>query len=185
MLCVQAHRIDSGLSDEEHTLRPDVHELYRRIKDIATDVSRLSHRLHSSELDFLGLSAAAERLCRDFANQHGIDMDYQIRNVPSRLDSGKSLCFYRVLQEALQNVAKHSRATRVVVELLGKDNQLNLKVTDNGSGFEVDKVRFESGLGLVSIRERLNLVGGWHTIHSNIGQGTTLAASVSIAAPAK
>jgi PAS domain S-box-containing protein len=185
LLCVQAHRIDSGLSDEEHTLRPDVHELYRRIKDIATDVSRLSHRLHSSELDFLGLSAAAERLCRDFANQHGIDMDYQIRNVPSRLDSGKSLCFYRVLQEALQNVAKHSRATRVVVELLGKDNQLNLKVTDNGSGFEVDKVRFESGLGLVSIRERLNLVGGWHTIHSDIGQGTTLAASVSIAAPAK
>jgi PAS domain S-box-containing protein len=185
LLCVQAHRVDSGLSDEEHTLRSDVHELYRRIKEIATDVSRLSHRLHSSELDFLGLSAAADRLCRDFANQHGIDMDCQIRNVPSRLDGGKSLCFYRVLQEALQNVAKHGHATRVVVELLGKDNQLILKVSDNGSGFEVDKVRFESGLGLVSIRERLNLVGGRHTIHSKIGQGSTLTASVSISAPPK
>ena len=160
LLCIQAQRIDSGLSDEERTTRADVHELYKRIKEIATDVSRLSHRLHSSELDFLGLSAAADRLCRDFANQYGIDMDCQIRSVPSRLDSGKSLCFYRVLQEALQNVAKHSHATRVVVELSGKDSQLTLKVSDNGSGFEVDKVRFESGLGLVSIRERLNLVGG-------------------------
>ncbi len=185
LLCVQAQRVDSGLSDEEHTTRADVHELYRRIKEIAIDVSRLSHRLHSSELDFLGLSAAADRLCRDFANQYGIDMDCQIRNVPSRLDSGKSLCFYRVLQEALQNVVKHSHATRVVVELSGKDNQLTLKVSDNGSGFEVDKARFESGLGLVSIRERLNLVGGRHTIHSKIGYGTTLTASVSIAAPAK
>jgi signal transduction histidine kinase len=112
-------------------------------------------------------------------------MDSQIIIFPSRLDSGKSLCFYRILQEALQNVAKHSHATRVVVELLGKDSQLTLKVSDNGSGFEVEKVRFESGLGLVSIRERLNLVGGRHTIHSKVGQGTTLTASVSIAAPAK
>jgi PAS domain S-box-containing protein len=185
LLCVQAQRVDSGLSDEEHTTRADVHELYRRIKEIATDVSKLSHRLHSSELDFLGLSAAAERLCRDFASQYGIDMDYQIRNVPSRLDSGKSLCFYRVLQEALQNVAKHSHATRVVVELSGKDNQLNLKVNDNGAGFEIDKIRFESGLGLVSIRERLHLVGGRYSIASKTGQGTTLTASVAIPTPAK
>jgi PAS domain S-box-containing protein len=185
LLCVQAQRIDSGLSDEEHTTRADVHELYKRIKEIATDVSKLSHRLHSSELDFLGLSAAAERLCRDFANQHGIDLDYHITNVPPRLDSGKSLCFYRVLQEALQNVAKHSHATRVVVELLGKENQLILKVSDNGSGFEIDKVRFESGLGLVSIRERLHLIGGRYTLTSKIGHGTTLTASVAIPSPAK
>jgi signal transduction histidine kinase len=111
-------------------------------------------------------------------------MDYQIKNVP-RLDSGKSLCFYRVLQEALQNVAKHSRAMRVVVELFGRDNQLTLKVHDNGIGFDIDKVRFESGLGLVSIRERLNLVGGRYTLTSRAGRGTTLTASVSISSAAK
>jgi PAS domain S-box-containing protein len=185
LLCVQAQRVESGLSDEDRTIRADVHELYKRIKEIATDVSKLSHRLHSSELDFLGLPAAAERLCRDFANQHGIDMDYQIKNVPPRLDSGKSLCFYRVLQEALQNVAKHSRATRVVVELFGRENQLTLKVNDNGTGFDIDKVRFESGLGLVSIRERLNLVGGRYALTSRTGQGTTLTASVSISTAPK
>lgn len=183
ILCVQAQRVDSGVSDEEHTTHSDVHELYRRIKEIAVDVSKLSHRLHSSELDFLGLSAAAERLCRDFANQYGIDLDYQIRNIPPRLDSAKSLCFYRILQESLQNVAKHSGATRVVVEMNGKGNELILKIVDNGVGFDLEKVRFASGLGLVSMRERLNLIGGRLELVSQEGHGTRLVASVAFPNP--
>ena len=180
ILCVQAQRIDSGVSDEEHTTHSDVHELYRRIKEIAVDVSKLSHRLHSSELDFLGLSAAAERLCRDFANQYGIDLDYQIKKVPPRLDSAKSLCFYRILQESLQNVAKHSRATRVVVELHANARELMLRVDDNGIGFDLESVRFASGLGLVSMRERLKLIGGRLEIKSEEGHGTHLVATVVI-----
>ncbi len=180
LLCVRAQRVDSGVSDEEHTTQSDVHELYRKIKEIAVDVSKLSHRLHSSELDFLGLSAAAERLCRDFANQYGIDLDYQIRTIPPRLDGAKSLCFYRILQEALQNVAKHSQATRVVVELHARGSQLILKIEDNGIGFDLEKVRFASGLGLVSMRERLNLIGGRLELVSQEGQGTSLVALVPI-----
>ncbi len=180
ILCVQAQRIDSGVSDEEHTTHNDVHELYRKIKEIAVDVSKLSHRLHSSELDFLGLSAAAERLCRDFGNQYGIDLDYQIKNIPPRLDGAKALCFYRILQESLQNVAKHSRATRVVVELNGKGNTLILKIVDNGVGFDLEQARFASGLGLVSMRERLNLIGGKLEIVSQDGLGTRLVAAVAI-----
>jgi PAS domain S-box-containing protein len=180
ILCVQAQRVDSGVSDEEHTTHSDVHELYRRIKEIAVDVSKLSHRLHSSELDFLGLSAAAERLCRDFANQYGIDLDYQIKKVPPRLDSAKSLCFYRILQESLQNVAKHSRATRVVVELHANAKELILRVDDNGIGFDLESVRFASGLGLVSMRERLKLIGGRLEINSEVGHGTHLVAAVVI-----
>jgi PAS domain S-box-containing protein len=180
ILCVRAQRVDSGVSDEENTTRGDVHELYRMIKDIAVDVSKLSHRLHSSELDFLGLSVAAERLCRDFANQYGIDLDYQIKNIPSRLDGAKSLCFYRILQESLQNVAKHSGATRVDVELHAKANALILKIVDNGVGFDLEKARFASGLGLVSMRERLNLIGGRLEINSKEGNGTRLVATVAI-----
>jgi PAS domain S-box-containing protein len=180
ILCVQAQRIDSGVSDEELTTQSDVHELYRKIKEIAVDVSKLSHRLHSSELDFLGLSAAAERLCRDFGNQYGIDLDYQIKNVPPRLDGAKSLCFYRILQESLQNVAKHSGATSVVVELNGKGSELVLKIADNGVGFDLEKVRFASGLGLVSMRERLKLIAGRLEITSEEGRGTRLVAAVAI-----
>jgi PAS domain S-box-containing protein len=184
LLCAHAQRIDSGVSDQENTARADAHELYRKIKDIAVDVSKLSHRLHSSELDFLGLASAADRLCRDFAGQYGLNMDWQINDVPPQFDRAKSLCFYRVLQESLQNVAKHSRATRVLVELFGKGNELTLKVVDNGIGFEVASIRFGSGLGLVSMRERLNLVGGSFEITSGEGHGTILTAKVAISVAA-
>ena len=184
LLCAHAQRVDSGVAEQENTARADVHELYRKIKDIAVDVSKLSHRLHSSELDFLGLSSAADRLCRDFASQYSIDMDCQINNLPSQFDRVKALCFYRILQESLQNVVRHSRATRVLVELFGKGNEVTLKVVDNGIGFEVSSVRFGSGLGLVSMRERLNLVGGSLEITSREGHGTILTAKVAISAAA-
>ena len=178
LICVQAQRLDSGVADEEHTTRSDAHELYRKIKVLASDISKLSHRLHSSELSFLGLAAAADRLCRDFANQYGIDVDYQPKSLPSTLDSAKSLCLYRVLQEALQNVVKHSHASRVTVEFQTIDNELGLKVRDNGEGFDVEKTG--SGLGLLSMRERLNFVGGRFGITSKRGSGTRVTASVPL-----
>lgn len=180
LLCVQAHRVASGKSDQGETTRTEAHELYNKTKEIATAVSKLSHRLHSSELDCLGLSVAAERLCRDFEHQSGIVVDCEMKNVPQKLDKEKALCLYRVLQEALQNVAKHSGAKRAEVELEARKNQLILRVNDNGVGFDLDLARFDSGLGLISIRERLNLVGGRLKLTSKVGSGTTLAASVLI-----
>ena len=178
LICVQAQRLDSGLADEEHTTRSEIRELYKRIKTLASDISKLSHRLHSSELTFLGLSVAGERLCRDFANQYGIDVDYHADPLPSTLDSAKSLCLYRVLEEALQNVAKHSHATRVTVEIKALENELALKVRDNGHGFDVEKTG--PGLGLLSMRERLNFVGGRFAITSTRGTGTLVTAFVTI-----
>ena len=180
LLCIQAQRVDSGEAQEEHTDRDDVHELYEKIKIIASDISKLSHRLHSSELNFLGLGVAAERLCRDFQVQSGIDIQFTAKNLPSKLDSGKSLCLYRVLQEALQNVVKHSHATRALVDLQNKKDELILKVSDNGKGFDTDSFDFGQGLGLMSVRERLNLVGGLFALSSKTGSGTTLTASVRI-----
>jgi PAS domain S-box-containing protein len=178
LICVQAQRLDSGVADEEHTTRSDVHDLYRRIKVLTSDVSKLSHRLHSSELSFLGLATAAERLCRDFGNQYGIDIDYQAKSLPSNLDSARSLCVYRVLQEALQNVTKHSHASRVIVEMQTLENELVLKVRDNGEGFDVENAG--SGLGLLSMRERLNFVGGRFAITSKRGSGTKVTANVPL-----
>jgi PAS domain S-box-containing protein len=180
LLCVQAQRIESRIADEEHPARADVHDLYRRIKVLSTDISKLSHRLHSSELAFLGLTVAAERLCRDFAGQYGIDVDYQPKSMPQSLDSAKSLCMYRVLQESLQNVGKHSRASLVVVKLQVSGTELVLEVTDNGVGFDIGSAGFQSGLGLLSMQERLNLVGGRFTINSKVGAGTKVTAVASL-----
>jgi len=180
LLCVQAQRIASGKSEPSNAPRNEAHDLHRRVKDIATDVSKLSHRLHATELDFLGLAPSAERLCHDFSNQYGLPVDFTSKNVPPKLDINKTRCFFRVLQEALQNVAKHSRATHVTVQLEKASNQLVLNVIDNGIGFDTEKVRFGSGFGLVSIRERLRLVGGRFTLTSRSGESTTLAAFVPV-----
>lgn len=180
LLCVQAQRIESRIADEEHPARADVHDLYRRIKVLSTDISKLSHRLHSSELAFLGLTVASERLCRDFAGQYGIDVDFQPKPMPQTLDSAKSLCMYRVLQEALQNVGKHSRASLVVVKLQVVGTELILEISDNGVGFDIEKEGFQSGLGLLSMQERLNLVGGRFAIISKVGSGTKVTANASL-----
>jgi PAS domain S-box-containing protein len=180
LLAVYAQHIDSGASDAEGTTHSDVHELHKRIKDIATKVSNLSHRLHSSELEFLGLTIATDRFCRDFAKHYGIEIDYSIKDVPRGLDKGVALCFYRVIQESLQNVARHSKATAVFLQLTGNADKLQLEVRDDGVGFDAKKISYVSGLGLVSMRERMHLIGGTFSIHSKPGQGTRLEASVAL-----
>jgi PAS domain S-box-containing protein len=177
ILSVRAQILESGISDHEQ--HAEMHDLYKAIQEIALDVSKLSHRLHASELTFLGLVAAVERLCRDFASLRAIDVDYQVRGIPD-LDATKSLCFYRILEEALQNVGKHSRATSVAIELLSLNNELVLKIVDNGIGFEPENVRVKAGLGLVSIRERLRLIDGKLEIISGEGRGTCLIATAAI-----
>jgi len=180
LLSVQAQRMDSGASEAEHTAQSDVHELYRRIKETATNVSNLSHRLHSSELEFLGLGSAVERLCRDFSRQYGIDLEYAVKDVPKQIVGGSSLCFYRVIQEALQNIAKHSHATHVELELVHRNGELSLKVSDNGRGFATKSPADNCGLGLLSMKERMNLIGGRFHLSSKMGQGTKIEATVAL-----
>jgi PAS domain S-box-containing protein len=176
LLAIRAQRIDSGEAEAEGTAKADIHDLHRKIKEIATKVSELSHQLHSSELEFLGLTVATERLCREFARQYGIDVDYQVKSVP-RLDSKVALCFYRIIQECLRNIGKHSKAKRVGLELVGKPNRLQLTVTDDGIGFEPSG-HHGTGLGLLSMRERINLIGGHLMIRSVPGKGTKVTASL-------
>lgn len=178
LICVQAQRLDSGTAEEEQTTHSDVHELYRRMKVLSADISTLSHRLHSSELTFLGLAIAGERLCLDIASQYAIDVDCRIKPLPSNLDSAKSLCLYRVMEEALQNAVKHSHARQVSVQLEARGSELALTVADNGDGFEFEKANL--GLGLLSMRERLHLVGGRFTILSKPGSGTKVVAHVAV-----
>jgi signal transduction histidine kinase len=180
LLALHAQRIDSGASEAQGTTHHDVHELHKRITEVATKVSNLSHRLHSSELEFLGLTIAADRFCRDFSRCYGIDVEYVVKDVPQDLDKGVALCFYRLIQESLQNVAKHSNAKSVLFRLTGGSDQLRLEVRDKGIGFDAKHVPYDSGLGLVSMRERMNLIGGTFSIRSKPGQGTTVEASVAL-----
>jgi PAS domain S-box-containing protein len=176
LLGIQMQRADrpvSGASDRSH---PSVQALSGKLQEIGTQVSQLSHQLHSSELEFLGLAVAVKSLCREFSEEYQIAVNCLCISVPDKLDNDISLCFLRVTQEALHNIAKHSHAARVQVLLVGTSSRLMLTIRDDGMGFDVDRLRPAAGLGLISMRERLHLIGGDFAISSEPAHGTRIEA---------
>lgn len=161
--------------------QPSIVDLCAKVKDIGVQVSRLSHQLHSSELEFLGLAVAIKSLCREFAEQYHIPVHCSCSEIPQQMDNDAALSLLRVVQEALHNVAKHSQSTVVMVELRRVRDDLVLTISDNGLGFDPNRARSARGLGLVSMRERIHLIGGHFEISSRPGEGTKIQARVSLA----
>jgi PAS domain S-box-containing protein len=166
-----------NLSTEERA--PKIEELRKEVVDLAKDVHAISHRLHPARLDYLGLAEAAAALCQEMSNQSGIEIILHTDRVPRGLSRRKIVCLYRVLQEALQNAIKHSRAMKVEVLLRRKVDQLDLTVNDAGIGFDL-KTTQGRGLGLVSMKERLKSVKGNLAITSEPKLGTTIHAWVPL-----
>ena len=119
-------------------------------------------------------------LCAEFARQYRITIDFQNGNVPDNLSSEIAHAFLRVLQESLNNVAKHSGAARVDVRLRASNGHINLMVTDSGKGFDVKRAYVGGGLGLESMRERMRLLDGVLVLRSKPKRGTTIHASVPL-----
>jgi signal transduction histidine kinase len=157
-----------------------IEQARRRIFDISKDVQSLSHRLHSSKLEYLGIATAAKSFCRELSDQHKVRIEFTHSDVPHNLPSEVSLALFRVLQEALQNGVKHSHAQDFKVELRGTPDEIQLTVRDPGAGFNQREALGSRGLGLVSMRERLQLVDGTMVIESEPGRGTTILARVPI-----
>jgi signal transduction histidine kinase len=130
--------------------------------------------LHSSELEYLGLSVAITQLCREFSEQYSINVACACTNIPTQLDNEIALTLLRVVQESLHNIAKHSNARDVEVSVTGASGNLTLNVRDNGVGFDNHQPRAGAGLGLISMRERVHLIGGEFTIDSAPGAGTRI-----------
>lgn len=147
-------------------------EIRQHCSEIADDVQSLSHQLHSSKLDYLGIAAAIRGFCREFANQHELKIQFTDENVPTHLPRDISLCLFRVAQEALQNAVKYSGTKEFSVELRGTATEVELTVTDSGAGFDLEEAKRDRGLGLVSMQERVHLVRGWFGIESSPGAGT-------------
>ena len=159
---------------------PDRARLYQQASEIASDVQSLSHELHSSKLELLGLARAMESFCRDFAEQQHVTVDFTDDTSSSRFPSSVSLSLFRVLQEAVSNGVKHGRALRFEVRLSESDGFLGLLVKDQGEGFDLWAARASPGLGLISMEERLKLVNGELTIETQPGEGTSIHARVNL-----
>jgi signal transduction histidine kinase len=155
-----------------------IHNLLGQMDELVTDVHNMSHRLHSSKLQHLGLRVALKEVCRQFSNMHRIQIDLSADFLPMPLPEAVSLCFYRVAQEAVNNAIKHSGSPRVEVQLASDESTLRMRIKDFGIGF--DPAERGKGLGLVAMQERLRMIGGTLHIHSSPHIGTELVAEVSL-----
>ncbi len=181
VLKIQMLRAGQPVSGQPEKRHVDLVDLAGKLDTITHKVSRLSHGLHSSALEFLGLAAAVESHCLESSQELRIPIDCQCDHVQKKLDGIMALAFLRVVQEALHNVAKHSRAKNITVRLKGSDHQLSLEIRDDGVGFDMETAKLAAGLGLISMRERIHLIGGEFDIVSSLGNGTRITARAPIA----
>jgi len=180
LLAIEIDAVALNVVRPPATLAQSLHELRERTAQISSEIHNLSHRLHSSKLEMLGLVAALRGHCQELLAQ-GIDAHLEDENVPRSLPPDVELCLFRIVQEALNNVVKHSGTREAHVTLRAADDVLVLSITDFGRGFDERRATGSGdGLGLASMRERLRLINGELTIRSQSGHGTTITARVPI-----
>jgi len=165
-------------------VRSSLDELRLHLSETGSEIQAISHRLHSSKLEYLGLVPACKGLCKEIAEHNGITVELTSEDVPHDLPREVSLCLFRVLQESLTNAMKHSGSQRFEAHLRGISGEIELKVRDYGIGFDAVAAMVSRGLGLVSMRERVSLVKGVLLIASRSGGGTEITARVPIATKA-
>jgi len=180
LLAIGIDQLAATLPAEQSRFR----ELSDRAGEIATDIHDLSHELHPSKLQTLGLVDSLQLLCRDVARQGTVDVVFKRDIVPQDVEPNVALCLYRIAQEALHNVVRHSSARHAEVRLSGDAEYLVLQVSDSGVGFDAKRGRWE-GLGLASMRERAAFLKGQLAVHTFPGGGTRLGVRVPIVAPAR
>jgi signal transduction histidine kinase len=161
-------------------VRRRLHFVQKDAQEIATDIHRLSYKLHPSKLDYLGLSAAIGGLCQEVNATGKPAVEFHEQGSIADLPKEVTLCVFRIAQEALRNCAKHSGAKLARVTLVNTGKGTRLSVSDNGCGFEIKPETMESGLGFTSMRERLRIVGGTLTVRSQPARGTSIDVSIPL-----
>ena len=183
-LVVLSMELDQAKRTRNHSAaeaKNNLEEIRKHCADIADDVQSLSHQLHSSRLDHLGIVVAIQGFCREFSKKHRVDVEFNDKDVPENISTEVSLGLFRIAQEALNNAVKYSGAREFKVSLSGVDGEIRLSVIDKGAGFDVQEVRRKGGLGLLSMQERIHLIHGSLAIESTPELGTKVIATVPIA----
>jgi signal transduction histidine kinase len=177
LLAIELDILRQQLANESE-FREHIEQLQASTSELGTDLHLLSHALHSSKLKHLGLEAALRELCSRMSNQ-GLAVELNCENATDVVTEDEALALYRVAQEALNNVLRHSKATKANVVLEYSETHAKMAISDNGHGF--DLAVNSDGIGLVGMRERLRAVGGEFRIFSSAESGTEIHASVPLA----
>jgi signal transduction histidine kinase len=160
-------------------LKQSLEELRQSVSELGDDLHSLSHQLHSSTLDTLGLVTGLKSLCREFGAKQGIQVEFMPEDIPRSVRPDVALCLFRIAQEGLQNLKKHSGTKKAQLSVRHVEDKLILSLRDEGMGFDVDKME-KPGLGILSMQGRARLLGGKFEIHSKPGKGTRIDAWVPL-----
>jgi len=163
-----------GIPESLQETKRQMQELMESASDLGADLHSLSHRLHSTTLERLGLAAGVASFCREFSAQQGLQVAFSQQDLPRSVSPEIALCLFRIVQEGLRNVQKHSGASHAQVRIEKVDDMLHLSISDDGAGFDVAGGARPQGLGFWSMRERVRLVSGRFEIHSEMQQGTRI-----------
>jgi PAS domain S-box-containing protein len=180
MLSLRIEKVTKGWDSGQVHLGDQLEQIWQQCSTLTGDVQALSHELHPSILDNLGLVTAAKSFCRELSEQSGATIEFIFKNVPAFLSREVSLSLFRVIQEALHNAVKYSGQNHFEVHLEGISGELELEIIDRGLGFDATNVKSMDGLGLVSMSERIHLLNGRFNIETKPNQGTRIYARVPI-----
>jgi signal transduction histidine kinase len=177
-LAIVAMGLDQ-LQGDPFQIQTSIRGIREEVMEISRDIEALSHELHSSKLQYLGVVGAMKSVCKEFAERLPIEIDFN-NDVQTVLPFDVGLPLFRVLQEALHNAVKHSGVKRVEVQLREESGKIHLTISDSGRGFDVKSAMQGKGLGLTSMQERVRLVNGSMKIESKPMTGTIISVSVPL-----
>jgi PAS domain S-box-containing protein len=169
------------LSKSNAEEQESVHEMLNGTKEMSSDLHSLSHQLHSSKLEHVGLVSALRGLCREMSEKYEVSVLFSESDCPRNIPTDVALCLFRVAQEGLANVVKHSRSKDARVELRGNAAGISLRISDSGRGFDPRVRKPDAGIGMIGMTERLRLVGGRLLVKSEPDRGTEIRAEVPLA----
>ena len=159
-----------------------VADLRARIITASEQTRHIAYELHPSVLDDLGVVASLQSLCKEFSERTKIPVEFTSVAMPPKVPREIASCLYRVSQESLENIAKHSGAKRVSVALAGHKGAGVLTITDDGAGFDLEAVKGRGGLGFIGMEERARLINGKLSIAAKPGHGTRIALRIPLSA---
>jgi len=180
VLTIELDSLNQALPLSLSELRRRIGALSDRTRALGKDVEAISHGLHSSKLDYLGVVSASADFCRELSERQHVEIAFTHDGIPEDVPKDAAICVFRVLQEAVTNAVQHAGVDRVAAVLRGSADEIQLEVVDGGRGFDPDEAMRVRGLGLFSMQERISRVKGDLSIESQSGAGTIVRARVPL-----
>jgi len=180
LLSIDLEQLKQASVKLKSSLTQQLESLVKAASEITSDVHNVSRRLHPSQVELLGLVPALSNFCKDFAARNAMEIEFSHESLPHKPSQDSALCLFRVAQEAIRNVQKHSGTRRALVQLDENSGSIRLRVSDHGAGFDPEANEHPQGLGLLSMQERLHSLGGELFVHSRPGGGTCIEACIPL-----